>query len=109
MKWFDTNVASSDAALQETPEVFESVGVNLPINVFLGVVNDFVGIFLSQSIVGCQSIGVQGRASFDVLFNASLECRSLSVWDYYSPNFAATRQRSKYNGLVFSASTSDAP
>ena len=109
MEWFDTNVASGDAALQQTPEVFQPVGVNLPVNVFLGVVNDFVGVFLSQPIVGLQCIRVESRTSFDMLFDGSLQCGLLSVCDYHGANLAAALQCSEHDGFVFAASTSDAP
>ena len=33
MEWFDTNVASSDAALKQAPEVLQPVSVNLSVNV----------------------------------------------------------------------------
>ena len=101
MEWFDTNVGSSDAALQQAPEVLESVRVNLPVNVLLGMVNDFVSIFLSQSVIGCQRIGVERRAGFDMLFNRGMESRTLAICDYRSANLSATFQCSEYDGLVF--------
>ena len=55
MKRLDTNVGSVDAALQQAPEVFKAVSVNLPVNVLLGMVNDLVGVLLSQSVVGCRA------------------------------------------------------
>ena len=73
MEWFDTNVASRDAALEQRPEVLKAVGVNLTINVLLGMVNNFVGVLGSQTVIGAQSIGVECRASFDVLLNFGLQ------------------------------------
>ena len=66
MEWLDTNIGSRNAALQKRPEVFEAVSVNLSINVLDGMVNHFVGVVLSQSVIGRQRIGVERRASFDV-------------------------------------------
>src|SRR5664280_1642403 len=108
MEWFNANVASRDAALQQALEVVESVGVNLPVNVFLGMVNDLVSVVLSQPIVRLESIGVEGRTNFDVLFDTGLQGVSFAVCDNHSANLAATFQCTKHDGLVFSASTSDA-
>ena len=40
---FHAHVGSLDSTLEQTPEVFESVGVNLSIHVRLSMVNDLVG------------------------------------------------------------------
>ena len=84
MEWFDTNVGSRDAALQQAPEVFEAVSVNLPVYVLLGMVNDFMGVLGSQSVIGRQSVGVEGRADRDVLFNRGVESRTLAICYYGS-------------------------
>src|SRR5208283_3157424 len=97
-----------DAALQEAPEVLQPVGVNLPINILLGVVNNPVGVFLSQSIVRAQRIGVESCASFDIRFHAIMQCAALPVCDYYGTNLSATFQRAKHDSFIFAASTSDA-
>ncbi len=55
MEWFDTNVASRDAALEQRPEVLKAVSVNLSINVLLRMVNNLVGVFRSQSVIGEQA------------------------------------------------------
>ena len=108
MERFNANVASGDAALQQAPEVVQSVSVNLPINVLLGMVNDLMSVFLSQPVVGLQRIGIEGATSFNVLFDAGLQGASLPICDYHSANLATTFQCSKHDGFVFSASTSDA-
>ena len=43
------------------------------------MVNHFVGVLLSQSIIGRQRIGVERRASFDVLFDDGVKRRPLAV------------------------------
>src|ERR1019366_4232212 len=109
MKWFDTHVGPADAALQQAPKVFESIGVNLSVNIFLGVVNNFVGVVLSQPVVRLQRVGVERRACLNVLSHAGLQSGFLTVGNYGSANLAATLQCSEHDGLVFAASTSDAP
>src|ERR1019366_5118526 len=109
MEWFDTDVGSSDAALEQAPEVFESVGVNLAINVFLGMVNYLVGVVLSQPVVRLERIGVESSASFDVLFDSCMESAFLPICDYYGTNLSATFQCAEHDGLVFSTSASNTP
>ena len=43
MERFNTHVSSLDGALQQRPEVFQSVGVDVPLRVGLGVVNERCG------------------------------------------------------------------
>src|ERR1039457_602254 len=105
MERFDTNVASRNAALEQRPEVLKAVGVNLPINVFLGMVNDFVGVLGSQPVIRGQSIGVEGRASFDVLLDFGLQNATLATGNYLRPNVSATLKDSHNGGLVASTST----
>ena len=108
MEWFDTNVGSGDAALKQRPEVLKAVGVNLPINVFLGMVNNLMGVLGSQSVVGRQCVGVEGRASLDMLLNFGLQHATLATGNYLSANLSATFKDAHNSGLVLSASTCDA-
>src|SRR5208282_2516435 len=64
---FHAHVGSLNSTLQEAPEVFESVGVNLPVYVFLGVVNYLMlEILMLQALIGEQRIGVDRAVSLDV-------------------------------------------
>ena len=86
MKRFDTNIGSRDAALQQAPEVFEAVSVNLPVNVSFRMIHDLVGVFSGQSVIGCQSVGVQCRSDCDMLFNRGMKSGTLAICDYSSAN-----------------------
>src|ERR1035438_9689844 len=108
MERFHAHVGSRDAALQQAPEVLQPVSVNLPIDIFLGMVDDLMSVVLSQPVVRLERIRIQRRPSFDVLFHASMESLFLPVINYHSANLAATFQRTEHNGFVFAASTSDA-
>ena len=44
MERFDGNISPAKVALQQAPEVFESVGMNLPVNIPLCVVNNLMGV-----------------------------------------------------------------
>jgi ABC-type microcin C transport system permease subunit YejB len=71
MERFNGNIGSFQSAFYQTPKVFESVRVNLPVNVFLGMVNDSMSVFLIQSPIGVAIIGRELRAAFDVISNKS--------------------------------------
>ena len=82
MERFNGNIGSFQSALYQTPKVFESVRVNLPVNVFLGMVNDSMSVFLVQPPPGMAIIGRELRAVFDVVSNkrkADLRKRELFV------------------------------
>ena len=68
MERFHANVGSFESALEQAPEVFESVGVNLPVNIRLGMVNDLVRESGLQVLVGHERVGINCTASRDVFF-----------------------------------------
>src|SRR4030042_440025 len=57
MKCFNADVGSFDCSFQETPEVFNTIGVNMTVDVSLSVVNDLVDILGVQIIIGRERIG----------------------------------------------------
>jgi hypothetical protein len=63
MKWFDADIGSVQAALQKTPEVLQSVRVNLPIHILLGMVDNLMGKVLFQALIRFQRITVEIRSS----------------------------------------------
>ena len=44
MERFDRNVGAIDAALQKAPEILQSVGVNIPVDILDGVIDDLVRV-----------------------------------------------------------------
>src|SRR5437762_7505904 len=67
MKRFNVHVCSSQCSLEQRPEVFESVGVNVAFCVALRVINHVVYVFISQFVVGLEGVRVNFRAFFDML------------------------------------------
>lgn len=60
---FHAHVSPFESALEKAPEVFEAIGVNLPVNVFFGVVNDLMlESLMPQSLIGHKRIGVDCAA-----------------------------------------------
>ena len=66
MKGLHVDVGAFDRALEQTPEIFESVGVNLSVTVPLSMVNDLVDVFLFKTVVGGKRVGEHFRALEDV-------------------------------------------
>ncbi len=66
---FDTHVRPAQRALQERPEVFQAVRVDLALSILLGVVNHFVDVVCAELVVGRQRIGEHLGPRLDVLAN----------------------------------------
>jgi hypothetical protein len=104
MKGFHAHVGTFDSALQQAPEVFESVGVNLPVNVFLGMVNHMMlEILVFQSLIGKQRIGVNRAASLDVMANLSLKVMLAASGNHHCANFSATFHDAEHGSLILHA------
>src|SRR6185312_15498849 len=73
MKWLDSYIRAFDASLEKRPKVFDSVSVNLSINVLLSVIDNAVNVFLSKLIVGAQRVCIDIRSGFDVLSNLAVK------------------------------------
>jgi len=82
MEWLDANVSAFQAAFEKAPEVFESVGVNLSVNVPFRMVNNFMRIMRGKKIVGCEGVGIDHTSSRNVFANLSVDGVLLSVRDY---------------------------
>ena len=95
---FDRNVGSVDTSLQETPEVFESVGVNVPFRVLLRVVDYFVGILQTKPTVGIESVGEHFRPWRYFLANLRLKDAFLGALHDAKPYFAAVSFEQSHNG-----------
>src|SRR5467141_2833700 len=77
---FHAHVSSLEAAFEQTPKVFESVGVNLPVNVFFGMVNDLVlESLFPETLIGHERIGIDRASRFDVSANLSLQSVFLPI------------------------------
>src|SRR6266550_6754028 len=67
MKRLYSNVSTAKAALQQRPEVFDSVGVNLPIYVLLKMVYDLMSVFGREADIVHKFIGHNRSASLNVV------------------------------------------
>jgi hypothetical protein len=108
MEFFDANVGTFQLALEKTPEVFHSIGVNLPINVFFRMVDNLVlEALLPESYVGHERVRVDRAASFNVSANVGLQKMFLAIAHNCGPNLTTTLKDSLNSNLVLGASFSN--
>src|SRR5579859_37601 len=101
MELFNANVSALQLALQKTPEVFESVGVDLSVKVAFGVVNDLMFEVAVKPHVAHQRIGVDRAACLDVGADSSLEKMLFPVANNGRANLTTTFQHPHDGDFVF--------
>src|SRR5207247_2059044 len=73
MERLDADVGAAKRALEQRPEVFESVGVDLAARIRLGMVNDIVSVFAREPLIGLERVGVDFGPALDVLTDGGLQ------------------------------------
>jgi hypothetical protein len=73
MERFDAHISTVDTTLQQRPEVLKAVGVNASIDILDSVIHNRVSVLSGQSLVGEQRIGIESRASLNMLLYFRLE------------------------------------
>ncbi len=99
MKRLNRNVSPFQSAFQETPEVFESVRVDLPLHVRFSVVNDLVNVVLVQSVVCSPIVRRELRPRLNIFFDDGLHHLPLTVVYNFGSNFSTTFKDSNHDGL----------
>src|SRR5688572_28965864 len=79
MERFDAHVGALDGALQQRPEIFAAIGVDVPIDVSLGVVDDVMGVVAVDTLIREVRVSVDGRAGFDALTDDWLQMPLLAA------------------------------
>src|SRR2546423_1404888 len=97
MERFDTHICATDRALQERPKVFNSVSVNLSVNVLLSMIDNIVDVGLAKLIVRAKRVAIDSRASFDVLTHFAVKRCALGIRYNHRPNLTMSRQQA-HNG-----------
>src|SRR5882762_3585022 len=104
----DIDVCSLESTLEQAPEVFESVGMNLSVNVGLSMVDNLVlESLVPQSLIGHQRIGVDRAASFNVSANLGLQVMFAASRNDVGANLAATLQNAHDSRLAFDSPVSN--
>lgn len=105
MERLDAYVCSLQLALDETPEIFQPVRVNAPLNVFFGVVNDLMlEVLVLESLIGHKRIGVDCAACLHVGANLRLQSMLAAIANNSGTDFAPTFENAEHGGFVFCAS-----
>lgn len=104
---FHADVCAVQATLQEAPEVFHSVGMDVSVDVFNGVVDDGVLVVRLQSIVGQQFVTEDRRARFDVFTDRALKFFLCSRFNMHDANVAAAFHHTEHDLFAISAATFD--
>jgi len=106
---FNTDICALESALEQAPEVFESVGVNLPINVAFRVVDYLMlEILMLQALIGKKRVSVDRAASFHMAANLGLNDMLAASGNEAGANFATTFENAHHSGFVFGASLGNA-
>jgi hypothetical protein len=87
---FDAYVGSADATLQERPKLFESIGVDVTVDIRDGVINNLMRVVSRQSFVREQRVGIQRSTSLNVFSDLRLKRFLLAVRNDDGSHFAAT-------------------
>src|SRR5579875_1345158 len=106
MEGFDADIRSLQAALQERPEILDSVRMNLLVYVCLCMVDHVMDILAIQTVVGNLRIGEDFRSSFDVLANLGMERFVLHVRDVRDANLAGIAIQNAHNDSLTAAAGS---
>jgi len=102
---FYADVRAFQSALQEAPKILHAVGVDLPVNVFLCMVNHLMSeILMVQTMIGKQRIGIDRTTCADVLPNLSLQDVLAARGNNIGADFATALQYSEHSNLVLFAS-----
>src|SRR5271165_1824053 len=88
MKRLDSNVGSTKAALQERPEIFQTVRVNSPINVSLRMVHKLVNETIIEALVSDRVVAIDPRTVLHVLQDLVLQCLALHIGNDCGANLA---------------------
>src|ERR1022692_464178 len=108
MERLDADVSPVECPLQETPEVFHRVGVYVTVNVFNGMIDYGVLIFSLKPFVRFQFIAEDSGTGFNLFVDVFVKFFLPAIVNHEGPNLPAALDHAHHDGLVFSASTSDA-
>src|SRR5579872_61374 len=97
MKRLDSYVGSIEAAFQQRPEVLDSVGVDLPVNIGLQVIHDLMSKLLFKALVSGVLVGIDLGTAEDFIENLCLQSLALSVGHNSSTHLAKFAIKHSHN------------
>ena len=102
------DVRPVDSPLEQRPEVFHPVGVNVATDVLAGMVNRLVDVVARQAFVGFEGVRIHRRSLRDDTADVRHESLPLRVADNSSNHATATLQHALNNRLPHRATAFDA-
>src|SRR5271168_3344592 len=100
----DGDIRPLESALEQRPEVFKSVGVDLPIDVTFGMVNGLVNeVLIVESLIGQESIGINRTVRLDVRSDMPLQDVLAARGDDIRSDLTSTLQNAHDRSLVLYA------
>src|SRR5205085_5307181 len=103
VKRLNCNVGSTEATLQTAPKVFDTLNVNLPVNILLKMVHELTLILGFKSRVTSELIRHNRGAGFNKIAHRSMHCGVLAICDDSGFHWSATLQSCDDHRLAVSA------
>jgi hypothetical protein len=108
VEWFDAYVCAIDTALQQAPEIFKAVCMDVAFYILNGMVNYLMRVVASEPVIGQERIGVESGTCFDMIPDFCLKRLLLAIRNHDGAYLPATLKNSHDCGLVLTAGSGDA-
>ncbi len=106
MTRFNSNVGSLKSPLQQAPEVFNPIGVNLTVNVSLHVIHNVMDEVVANLVISDCLIGIDLGAVLYLFQQGSLQSLALDVWNYLCADLTEITVKHSHDDSFSSASAS---
>src|SRR5439155_1307617 len=100
MKRFYADICAADGSLQARPKVFESVSVDIALNVLFRMIDDVMDVLLTKVAVRAKRIAIDGRSCFDVLYNFTVKMPPLRALNNHRADFPVTLKQTHHGNLT---------
>src|SRR5580698_5292898 len=107
MKRFDRDIRSAESSLEQAPEVFHALSVNLPVYVLLKVIDELVLVLGGKSEIGIELIGHNRGTLLNKIAHGTMHGGVLAISNDSRLNSSATLKCSDYYRLAVTALHSD--
>src|SRR5437879_1705796 len=96
------NISPVKSALEKRPKVFNSVRVNLSVNILFSMIDNLVSKIILQSAVRAKRISVDRRALLNMAVDFALKVSALSSRNDHSSHLAVTLKQAHHGNLACS-------
>lgn len=109
MEWCHGHVGAFERALQERPEILQSVRMDAASDVPVDVVNPFVEVPQTQRVITRKGIGEDMGTGLDILAHVMDQSVVVHIGNTPSANFPTALKQALNDGFAHSATASDLP